>query len=38
MKSTLTLTKAELVGTILIAVWVITSIFIPLPPVNSLGY
>jgi|GEM_PF-4362684 len=38
MKTTLTLTKAELVGTILIAAWVITSIFIPLPHVNSLGY
>ena len=39
MKSRIiTLTKAELIGTILIAAWIIASVFVPLPQVNSLGY
>jgi hypothetical protein len=36
--SVITLTKAELAGTILIAMWIIASFLVPLPPVNSLGY
>lgn len=34
----ITLTKAELVGVILIAAWIVASIFVPLPAINSLGY
>ena len=37
MKTTLTLKKEEIVALVFIAAWIITSIFIPLPSVNSLG-
>jgi len=36
--STLELTKTEKVAAILLAIWLIAGCFIPLPPINSLGY
>jgi hypothetical protein len=37
-KSTLELSKIELVAAIALAIWIIAGFFIPLPDVNSLGY
>lgn len=31
------LNTAETIGAIVILVWIVASIFVPLPPINSLG-